>query len=542
LSMLTAMVGLAIVNAVYGIQQIGLVPRTILQWPLNAAIAWIVSIGSAMGIATLLWWDISLKKNISLLVYAIFAEALFSTVSLLSRGVYIFHTIPQMLSLYKNSSFIVRISRKKVALLVVAFISFFIISLSVTSTYRAYLYPNIGDFTSKTQSRLIRLEVLDGGIAHVKELMDKGAPLEKHLRDLIEEKANLINSISPAALDEEITRIDKRIFTTKNNSRLIRLEVLDGGIAHVKELIDKGEPLEKHLCELTEEKANLMKLMASITVNGKISEADISIQKGEPLERRLRELVEEKDNLIKRRASVMVNGKISEADELIHKRESAKSTLHETATDTIVPGKRLTEGNAEKKEIMKIGTPQYRMLFEEFGYQMKSGFFERIIQLGVDRWIGLEGVMAIRSYSEKGGAIFLKAMTEKRELGKVTLYQEVCKSSYRYTDTSKWQFASLPGAVAFLYYSGSLWVVMLGMVVFSLLVLLIEHVVDMLTDNPLLCSLIGFGVANSVAQFGLSPLTDLPYFFMIFCGILAIWFVQSRFFFRLLQKLDLFGG
>ncbi len=453
-----------------------MVPRTILQWPLNAAIAWIVSIGSAMGIATLLWWDISLKKNISLLVYAIFAEALFSTVSLLSRGVYIFHTIPQMLSLYKNSSFIVRISRKKVALLVVAFISFFIISLSVTSTYRAYLYPNIGDFTSKTQSRLIRLEVLDGGITHVKDLIDKGEPLEKHLRDLIEEKANL------------------------------------------------------------------MKLMASITVNGKISEADISIQKGEPLERRLRELVEEKDNLIKRRASVMVNGKISEADELIHKRESAKSTLHETATDTIVPGKRLTEGNAEKKEIMKIGTPQYRMLFEEFGYQMKSGFFERIIQLGVDRWIGLEGVMAIRSYSEKGGAIFLKAMTEKRELGKVTLYQEVCKSSYRYTDTSKWQFASLPGAVAFLYYSGSLWVVMLGMVVFSLLVLLIEHVVDMLTDNPLLCSLIGFGVANSVAQFGLSPLTDLPYFFMIFCGILAIWFVQSRFFFRLLQKLDLFGG
>ena len=48
----------AVLNAALGIQQIGLVARTILPWPMNAVIAWLVSIGSAMAIATLVWWDI----------------------------------------------------------------------------------------------------------------------------------------------------------------------------------------------------------------------------------------------------------------------------------------------------------------------------------------------------------------------------------------------------------------------------------------------------------------------------------------------------
>ena len=66
ITMMVVTGGVVIFNAVYGIHQIGLVPRTILMWPLNAVIAWMLNIGVAMGIATLLWCDISLKKNVSL--------------------------------------------------------------------------------------------------------------------------------------------------------------------------------------------------------------------------------------------------------------------------------------------------------------------------------------------------------------------------------------------------------------------------------------------------------------------------------------------
>ena len=308
--------GVVIFNAVYSIHQIGLVPRTILMWPLNAVIAWMLSIGLATGIATLLWWDISLKKNISLPIYTILIEGFLTSVSVLSRGVYIYHAIPQLFALYKNKKKLIGTSLIKGIFIAVIFIGLFIVSQSAVHTLRTHLYQNDHDFSTK-------------------------------------------------------------------------------------------------------------------------------------------------------------------------------------------------------------------ILLDEFVYQIRGGVFRHIPQLAVDRWVGLEGAMAVQSYPKKGNAFFLyDGIKEKREIGKVALYEEVSKSNYREV-SSTFQFGSLPGAAAFLYYSGSLWVVMLGMGIFSLLILLIELVVDILTANPLLCSLIGFGVANNVAQFGGAPGQGIPYSFMIFCSVLLIWFVQS---------------
>lgn len=133
----------------------------------------------------------------------------------------------------------------------------------------------------------------------------------------------------------------------------------------------------------------------------------------------------------------------------------------------------------------------------------------------------------------------LKAAKEKREAGKITLYQGVRKSHYRWTYPNVWQFASLPGAAGFLYYSGSMWEVLLGMGLFSAVVLMGEYLIFRVTGNPLLCGLIGLALANTVAQLGIAPRQDFPYYVMIACGILVIGLIQSRFFTRLLEKLRL---
>jgi hypothetical protein len=65
-----------------------------------------------------------------------------------------------------------------------------------------------------------------------------------------------------------------------------------------------------------------------------------------------------------------------------------------------------------------------------------------IHQLMVNRWIGLEGLMSISSYDEKGMPVLLSMLLEKREIGKVTNYQIVSKSGYQVSD-SKFQFASM---------------------------------------------------------------------------------------------------
>lgn len=420
LCILAVIVSIAVINAVYGILQIGLVPRTILPWPLNAAVAWMVSIGSAMGITTLIWWDIALNKDISLPIYAIITEASLSTVSMLSRGTYIFHALPQVFSQYKNRQDLLGFSRNKIIIFAIAFVGFFVVSVASVTTLRAYLYPHEG-------------------------------------------------------------------LTTKNQARLTRLEVLEGGIARVRRLIAQGEPQEDELHGLLEEQSNLGKnpLLP-------LPEGDLKIS---------------------------ASGKGAPSDELVSEKP----------------------GSGKRPPVVNTTPNQFKTFFDASRlYQIADGYVSRTLLLAVDRWIGLEGVMAVRSYPAKGATFLLEAMKEKREIGKSTLYQEVCRSSYRWTDANTWQFASLPGAAAFLYYSGSLWVVMLGMLAFALLVLFSESLIFVLTANPLLCSLYGLTAANSVAQFGVAPRQAGPYFFMIFCGILAIWFVQSRLFFGLLQKLGLY--
>ena len=78
---------------------------------------------------------------------------------------------------------------------------------------------------------------------------------------------------------------------------------------------------------------------------------------------------------------------------------------------------------------------------------------------------------------------------------------------------------------------------MLGMAFFSAAVLAVEFFINVLTANPIICSLYGALVASNVAQFGGSPRESGPYIFMLACGLLLIWIVRSNFFALTLQKL-----
>lgn len=399
--MLLVMISIAAVNGVYGIQQIGMVPRTVFPWPSNALIAWMTSLGSAMGVATLIWWDIVSKRKFSISIYAILLEACLSTVSLLSRGVYIFHAIPQMLSLYRNRRILSGTSFKQVIFLAVVFVSLFVGTMAIINVLRGYLYPHQGLVisTSVNQMRLTQVEVLNAKIHEIENMIPSNP--------------------SPEAL--------------------LRFYKLHG--------LKTGVPLEVQLVHFIELRANYSTALAEEEVRGK---------------------------------------------------EIAHSTVG-----------------------------QFKVLKEEMAYQLKGGAIERTSQLLVDRWVGLEGVMAVQSYGAKGSALLLEGIAEKREIGKVPLYQEICKSHYRLMDAKAWQFGSLPGASAFLYYSGSVWIVMLGMAVLSLVLLVLERFIYALTRNPILCALLGFNLANFVAQLGMTPRQDLPSYAMMLGGVLAIWLVQS---------------
>ena len=355
---MVAIVAIAGFNAVYGVLKIGLVPTTILPWPLNAVISWLLGIGLAMTVTTLVFWDITLRKNVVAGAYAILVEALCSTVSILSRGTYIFHAIPAAVAYIKNYRYL-NISGAKAAVLVVSLGVLFLVSLTLVSALRNYYFAH--------DQRIIELGVWRG---------------------------------------------------------------FEAGMGTV-----------------------------------------------------------EKESVEKEGAGKEGAGK----------------------------------GDAGKGDAGKEGADEPPGF-----YRAAGGFISQISHLAVDRWIGLEGVMAVYSYPNKRPELLVDGLMEQPAIGKATLYQRIAQSHYRLMDMSKYQFASIPGAPAFFYYSGSLLVVCLGMFILTLLVLVTEAIVYSLAENPMLCALYGMDAANAVAQFGLAPRQLVIHFFMTFIGILFIWLIQSK--------------
>ena len=153
---------------------------------------------------------------------------------------------------------------------------------------------------------------------------------------------------------------------------------------------------------------------------------------------------------------------------------------------------------------------------------------ERIFALAVDRWVGVEGVMVASSYPDKSAELFLRALTEHSKSDESSLYQKMSNSVYQDSDMSKYRFASLPGAVAFFYFSGSLWLVLFGMCGLVLLMLFAEQLTHYLTGNELLCALFGMNAANAVAQLGVAPRQLLIHFGMIVTAIIFVWIIQIK--------------
>jgi hypothetical protein len=333
-AVLLVTVGVAIFNIFYGIHQIGMVPRTILHWPLNAFISWMLNLGSALAIAVLVWWDMAEKKNITLPLLAILGEAFLSALSIISRSAFLFHSIPQILSLNERKEIFQRYSRAKILFFISTFAALFLMSIAAVSFIRDHQY--------------------------------------------------------------------------------------------------------------VESKSTHFVLPDSVT-----------------------------------------NSSV----------DAPKPTLAEALAQ---PAKE---------------TRSFRLTL--------------VRQLLVNRWIGIEGVMAVYSYPEKGSALFWGMLTEKREVGKVSAYQRISNSGYQSTD-ARYQFANLPGASAFLYYSGSMAVVMFGMATLTFLLMMAERIIFALTQNPLVCSLFDMTASNTVAQLGIAPRQDIPFFLMIISTAIIIYFIQSK--------------
>lgn len=121
--------------------------------------------------------------------------------------------------------------------------------------------------------------------------------------------------------------------------------------------------------------------------------------------------------------------------------------------------------------------------------------------LVIDRWTGLEGLMATVSYSEKSAALFAEAAAKRRSYGTVDVYtRKISGSTFTEENAKKYHYATLAGPIAFFYFSDSLITVFIGMALIAVLMSATELLWLWLARDRLLLAMSGFYLALVVLQ------------------------------------------
>ena len=158
------------------------------------------------------------------------------------------------------------------------------------------------------------------------------------------------------------------------------------------------------------------------------------------------------------------------------------------------------------------------------------------VPLFIDRWVGIEGVVAVSSSKELGWDLWREAWNERFQVGVLSIYdQRFIESPYKANaDKPVFHFISLPGIIAFLYFPGSLAFLFIALTLCAWLAAALEIATYRYAgQNWILCSLIAQVVAYRYAHFGYVPTQSYLLFGAVLVNVLAIFFTDKtlRYFF-----------
>lgn len=135
----------------------------------------------------------------------------------------------------------------------------------------------------------------------------------------------------------------------------------------------------------------------------------------------------------------------------------------------------------------------------------------------VNRWIGLEGVMAISSSDQLGMPLLFAILKERPDAGTNAIYQRISHSHYQ--QLRDFVFLTLPGPAAIFFSTGNLLILSLGMMLLIFAGYAIERVAELWTMNPVASSITGCALAFLVSNMNF-PHT-LFYFTLLLCCALG---------------------
>jgi hypothetical protein len=149
--------------------------------------------------------------------------------------------------------------------------------------------------------------------------------------------------------------------------------------------------------------------------------------------------------------------------------------------------------------------------------------------LFVDRWVGIEGVLAVSSHEGLGWDLWRQAWAERYTESSTSFYDlNLITSPYLTMDSTKNHFISLPGIVAFCFYPGSFLFLFFAMLVTGLAAGVVEFLVFRFCGrNLIICSLFGQIVAYRLCSFGYVPNQTYLLFGSIGLNIVLIYLAEK---------------
>ena len=139
-----------------------------------------------------------------------------------------------------------------------------------------------------------------------------------------------------------------------------------------------------------------------------------------------------------------------------------------------------------------------------------------------NRWVGIDGLSNVVNYKEKNLNFYFAALKEKKKSG-VTFYES--KFFLKIKEAENYSSSHLPGFIAFSYYSGSIFILIISLIFLVSTMVFIERIINYFSMNSLIITnYLVFLIVWRMIHFGAYPINTVYYFLLIIFFIFCIFF------------------
>jgi hypothetical protein len=159
-----------------------------------------------------------------------------------------------------------------------------------------------------------------------------------------------------------------------------------------------------------------------------------------------------------------------------------------------------------------------------------SSIYSDIISLSINRWVGIDALLAVSQNKNLSFNFFLSAWQEEKNIKKKSFYIDnfFIRFNYKGFEKKNLNIVITPGIVAFLYYSGSALFVFFSI----LFLILICSAIEMLffyysLGNIILANIIGYALSVRFIHFGYIPFNSINFLLSFLITFFIIYFLTK---------------